>query len=293
MTLERKFGSLSIRFFKSWHKAKRVFFCSCVSRRGTNFAATCLMFKSTVKIHWQELQLTPIPSEILSIVYRQSSLIFVEFFRHSHCCDLLKGAQNEDDLQRSFLFWTTQTTRKLVYGSVLLPYRPFEAFHVLLWLFFRDGNKISSRFAVRYGQTSWFCKKSLTTLGRIDNTWENWQHKPVQFSTATSTWLLTHEGCNYTHLAGDHSTTIRKRSRKPVRYFLGPPTYMADRDFMACRSKPLQRGWSYWQLRCCQYSFRNPLRPASSFTVLNMPSTWWDIWEHKVPYRRKPQWTSQ
>jgi len=36
--------------------------------------------------------------------------------------------------------------------------------------FFRDGNKISSRFAVRYGQTLRFRKRSLTTLGRIDNT---------------------------------------------------------------------------------------------------------------------------
>ena len=89
---------------------------------------------------------------------------------------------------------------------------------MLLWPFFRDGNKISSRFAVRYGQTSRFHKRSLTTLGRIDN-------KPVQPSTATSAWLLTREGCNYTHLAGEHSTTIRKSSPKPVRFFLGPPTY--------------------------------------------------------------------
>ena len=40
---------------------------------------------------------------------------------------------------------------------------------------------------------------------------------------ATSAWLLTREGCNYTHLAGEHSTTIRKSSPKPVRFFLGPP----------------------------------------------------------------------
>jgi len=60
----------------------------------------------------------------------------------------------------------------------------------------------------------------------LDNTWENWQHKPVQPSTAMSAWLLTHEGCNYTHLAGEHSTTIRKSSPKPVWFFLGPPTYI-------------------------------------------------------------------
>ena len=38
MTLEWKSGSLSIWFFNSWHKVKRVFsfFWSCVSRRGTH-----------------------------------------------------------------------------------------------------------------------------------------------------------------------------------------------------------------------------------------------------------------
>ena len=63
----------------------------------------------------------------------------------------------------------------------------------------------------------------------LDNTWENWQHKPIQPSTATSTWLLTREGCNYTHLAGEHSTTIRKSSPKPVWFFLGPPSYTLNR----------------------------------------------------------------
>jgi hypothetical protein len=56
----------------------------------------------------------------------------------------------------------------------------------------------------------------------LDNTWENWQHAPVQPSMATSTWLLTCEGYNYTHLAGEHSTMIRN-SRSG--FFWGPPTY--------------------------------------------------------------------
>jgi hypothetical protein len=59
----------------------------------------------------------------------------------------------------------------------------------------------------------------------LGNTWENWQHKPVQTFTVTSTWLLTREGCNYIHLVGKHSATIRKSSPKPVRFFFGPPTY--------------------------------------------------------------------
>jgi len=57
----------------------------------------------------------------------------------------------------------------------------------------------------------------------LDSTWENWQHKPVQPSTATSAWPLTREGCNSTHLAGEHSTTIRKSSPKPVRFFFWVP----------------------------------------------------------------------
>ena len=114
MTLERKFGSLSIWLFKSCTK-------SGVSRWGTNFAATHLMFKSTIKIHWQDLQLTPIAFEISSIVYWRSSLIFFEFFWHSCRYDLLKGAQNEDDFQRSFLlFWTPQTTPNLCTAQCFL-----------------------------------------------------------------------------------------------------------------------------------------------------------------------------
>ena len=54
-----------------------------------------------------------------------------------------------------------------------------------------------------------------------DNTWENLQHKPIQPSTAMSAWLLTREGCNYTHLAGEQSTTIRKSSLKPFLFFFG------------------------------------------------------------------------
>ena len=51
------------------------------------------------------------------------------------------------------------------------------------------------------------------------------QQKPVEASTATSAWLLSHEGYIYTHLAGEHSTTIRKSSPKPGRFFGGRPSY--------------------------------------------------------------------
>ena len=55
-----------------------------------------------------------------------------------------------------------------------------------------------------------------------------WQHKPVQPFTVMSTWLLTREGCNYTHLAGEHSTTIRKCFRRPVQFFWDPPSYVRN-----------------------------------------------------------------
>jgi hypothetical protein len=48
---------------------------------------------------------------------------------------------------------------------------------------------------------------------KVDNTWENWQHKPVQPSTATSAWLLTRERCNFTHLAGNTQLRIGRAPR--------------------------------------------------------------------------------
>ena len=62
--------------------------------------------------------------------------------------------------------------------------------------------------------------RSDITISReeLHKTWKNWQHKTVLTSTATSAWLLTREGSNYTHLARGHST-IRKSSPKPVRFF--------------------------------------------------------------------------
>jgi len=66
-------------------------FCSCASRLGKNFVATRLMLKSTVKIHWQELQLTPVASEISSVVYRRSSLIFSRIFSTFSLVRLVDG----------------------------------------------------------------------------------------------------------------------------------------------------------------------------------------------------------
>jgi len=218
MTLERKFGSLSIWFFNFWHKVKRVLFWSCVSRWGTNFAATRLMFKSTVKIRWQELQLTPVASEISSIVYRRSSLIFSQIFLTFSSVRLVDG--------RPEWGWFSTLISPLLNhanhlktcvrlsASSLKPFWSISCASVAVFLRWKQ-NLEQIRCSVR--------SDIMISQEELDNTWENWQHKPVQTSTVTSAWLLTFEGCNYIHLAGEHSTTIWKSSPKSVRFFWGPP----------------------------------------------------------------------
>ena len=107
------------------------------------------------------------------------------------------------------------------------PRKPLENLCTAQYFLLKGPLKHFMCFCVRFSETETISQavrcsvRSDITISQqeLDNTWENWQHKPVQFSMATSTWLLTHEGCNYTHPAGEHSTTIRKRSRKPVRFF--------------------------------------------------------------------------
>jgi len=51
------------------------FFLSSVNNRGTNFAETIFIFKSSVNIRWYELQDKPVISETSSMVRRRSALI--------------------------------------------------------------------------------------------------------------------------------------------------------------------------------------------------------------------------
>jgi len=210
MTLGSKLGSLSVWFFNSWHKVKWFFLVLC-EQAGNKLHSNM----SHVQIHGQNL-LTGTSTHTCSFWDLVICVLTVlDFF---DILILLMGAQNEDDLQRSFLFFcTVLTTWKLVCSSVI-PQRPFEASRVLLWPFFQDKQNLK--------QICCFVWSDITISWEdLENAWENWQHKPLQTSTATSTWLLTHEGCNYTHLVGEHSTMIRKSSLKPVRVFLGPPSY--------------------------------------------------------------------
>jgi len=204
--------------FQFLAQSKRVFFWSYVSRWGTNFAATHLMFKSTVKICWQELQLTPVASEISSIVYRRSSLIFSQIFSTFSSVWLVDGHPE----------WGWSST-------VISPLLN-HANHSKTWVWL-SASSLKAFWSISCASVAVFPRRkqnlkqiccsvrSDITISReeLDNTWENSQHKPVQTSTVTSALLLTREGCNYTHLAGEHSTTIRKSSPKPVQFFFGSP----------------------------------------------------------------------
>ena len=225
MTLERKFGSLSIRFFYSWHKVKRMFFRSCVSRRGTNFEAMCLMFKPMVKISWQELQLTPVASEIPSILYRQSLLIFSRIFSVFSLVRLVDG--------RPEWGWPSMLISPLLNCANhsktcgWLSSSSLKAF----WSISCASVAVFLRQKQNLKQIRCSVQSDITILREeLDNTSENWQHKPVQPSMVMSAWLLTREGCNYIHLVGEHWTTIRKSFLKPVPFFLGGglPSYVTN-----------------------------------------------------------------
>jgi len=171
MTLERKFGSLSIWFFNSWNRVKHVFFWSCVSRRWRNFEAMHLMFKSTVKIHWHG---TPTHTcsfwDLVNCV--QTILIDFSWIFSTFSSVRLVDGRPESGWSSTLISSLLNSANHLK-TCVWLSASSLEAFWSIscaLWLFFWDGNKISSRFAGRYSHTSRFRERSLTTLGRIDNT---------------------------------------------------------------------------------------------------------------------------
>jgi len=230
MTWERKFGSHSVWFFNSLHKVRWVFFWSCVSRRGTNFTrvtnftATRLMFKSTVKICWQELQLTPVASEISSFVYWWSLLICSQIFLTFSSVWLVDGHPE----------WGWSST---VISPIL---NHANHLKTCVWL---SASSLKAFWSISCASVAFFPRQKqnlkqircsvrsdiMVSQEKLDNTWENWQHKPIQPFTVMSAWLPTPEWCNCTHLAGEHSSTIRKSSPKPVRFLLGVCSHIGTR----------------------------------------------------------------
>ena len=218
MTLERKFGSLSVWFFNSWHKVKWVFFWSCVSRQGTNFAATHLMFKSTVKIRWQELQLTPVASEISSIVYQRSSLIFSLIFSTFSLVWLVDG--------RPEWGWFSALI------SPLLNHANHSKICVQL-----SASSLKAFWSISCASVAVFprCKQSqadslFSTVRHHDFARGAWQHLGELTTQARTTFYSD------VRLAADswrvqlhspsggtlnYATTIRKSSPKPVQFFFG------------------------------------------------------------------------
>ena len=71
ITFVRNWGSYLSSSYKSQQTFTCLFFCSSVRRRGTNFATTRFIIKSSIKMHWHELRDTPFISEFSSMVRRR------------------------------------------------------------------------------------------------------------------------------------------------------------------------------------------------------------------------------
>ena len=187
MTLERKFASLSIWFFNSWHK--RVNPLTGTPTHTCNF--------------WDFVSCVP--------------MILVDFFPNFF--GILVGTT----------CWRAPRMRMIfnAHFSSFELRKPLENLWTAQCFLLKDLSKHFMCFCGCFSETEKNLRqircsvRSCITVSweELDNTWENWQHKPVQPSMATSACLLTREGCIYTHLAGEHLTTIRKSSPKPVRFF--------------------------------------------------------------------------
>jgi len=148
------------------------------------------------------------------------SLLFIDFF--SNFFDILVGTT----------CWRAPRMRMIfnAHFPSFEPHKPLKNLHTAQCFLLMGLLKHFVCFCGRFSETETKFKQircsvwsDITILqAELDSTWENWQHKPVQPSAVTSAWLLTREGCKYTHLAGEHSTMIRKSSPKPVRIFWVP-----------------------------------------------------------------------
>jgi hypothetical protein len=119
---------------RSWHTVTWCSFCSGVSSRGTNLAATRCMFNSDVKIVCTVPNDTPIISAMLLTILRRSACTGSWILPHYWGWCLWKVFQIARRLQGMFFpLWSTCATRNIVYDS--LPHRRklAEACSMSLW----------------------------------------------------------------------------------------------------------------------------------------------------------------
>jgi hypothetical protein len=78
------------------------FFCSSVSRRSTNFAATDFIITSSIKMPWHEFYDTFVISESLSMVQQQSARTAWRTFSTFSSVLLKVRSYNADGVQQTF-----------------------------------------------------------------------------------------------------------------------------------------------------------------------------------------------
>ena len=227
MSLERKYGSLSMWFLNSWYKFKRVFSLSYFpsflilllllpvwagGEQTSRQRVSCSNPRS--KSADRNSQLTPVAFEISSNVYRRSSLI---------CSPILF------DILVGTTCWRAPRMRMIfnAHFSSYEPRKPLENLCTAQCFLLKGLLKHFICFCGRFSETKTKSQADslFGTVRHHDSTSGAWQHLGELTTQARTTfygdvrWLQTFEGCNYTHLAGKHSTTIRKSSPKSVRVF--------------------------------------------------------------------------
>ena len=172
MTLERKFGSLSIWFFNSWHKVKWAFFLVLCEQAGNKLHSN----ESHVQIHGQN-PLTGTPTHTCSFwdLINCVPMILVDFFSNffsTFSLVWLVDGRSEWGWSSTHISPLLNCTNHLktcvrLSASSLKALWSISSASVAVFPGWKQNLK---QIRCRYGHTSQFHNRSLTTLRRIDNT---------------------------------------------------------------------------------------------------------------------------
>ena len=174
MTLERKSGSLSIWFFNSWHKVKRVIFGPVWAAREQTSRQ-----RVSVQIHSQN-PLTGTPAHTCSLWYLDNCVptILVDFF--SNFFDILVGTT----------CWRAPRMRMIfnAHFSSFEPRKPLKNLSTVQRFLLKGFWSISCAYVAVFPRRKQNLKhircsvRSDITISReeLDNTCENWQHTPYK-----------------------------------------------------------------------------------------------------------------